>query len=316
MHAQCTHNARTIQRVAAFDAALSLRLHALDPELWIGDNSPPTFDAKLMRRRNLTRFWRASGLNGLSLLRAELTDQEFPPHVHDALVIAVTEEGGAIVRNRGAAENASPAQVIVTNPGEPHSGDMGASAFWRYRGLYFEAKALAQLRRILSTPNQPYFHDPVVDEGLARSLLRMHQALESAGEDGFRAEEELAHTMGVLYARHGDARPQAPPATRDRALLERAKAILKERHAQALTLDAVAREVGLTSFQLISLFKRELGLTPYALLTQVRLNAACHMLKRGTPIADCAIAAGFYDQAALTKHFRARFAITPAQFAA
>ena len=33
----------------------------------------------------------------------------------------------------------------------------------------------------------------------------------------------------------------------------------------------------------------------------------------GLVVAGCAIAAGFYDQAALNKHFRTRFAITPAQ---
>jgi AraC-like DNA-binding protein len=34
------------------------------------------------------------------------------------------------------------------------------------------------------------------------------------------------------------------------------------------------------------------------------------------PIADAAAAAGFYDQSALTGHFKARFGMTPLQFAA
>jgi AraC-like DNA-binding protein len=266
--------------------------------------------------RNVTRFWRAPALKGLSLLQAELTDQEFPPHVHDALVVAVTEQGGAVVRARGSSEAAEPASVLVFNPGEPHSGDMGGSLLWRYRGLYFEECALNQLRRGLSTRNQPYFRtNALVDGGLAQGLLAMHHALEQAGEDGFQAEEAIAQTMGLLYARHGDAKPQAPPATRDRALLTAAVTLLRDRFAEPLRLEEVSSKVGLTAFQLIGLFKRELGLTPYALLTQYRLNAACSMLKRGAPIAECAIAVGFYDQAALTKHFRARFAITPAQFA-
>lgn len=267
--------------------------------------------------RNLTRFWRTPALKGLSLMEANLTDQEFPPHVHDALVIAVTEQGGAIVRARGEAQNAEPSSVLVFNPGEPHSGDMGASNSWRYRGLYFEECALKRVRSSLSARNQPYFRaNLVADSALASSLIAMHRALEHEDEDGFHAEEAVAQTMGLLYARHGDAKPQAAPAKRDRALLDRAVASLRERFAEPLRLEEVAAEVGLTSFQLIGLFKRELGLTPYALLTQIRLNAACSMLKRGAPIAECAIASGFYDQAALTKHFRARFALTPAQFAA
>jgi AraC-like DNA-binding protein len=72
--------------------------------------------------------------------------------------------------------------------------------------------------------------------------------------------------------------------------------------------------VGLTPFQLIGVFKRQVGLSPYALLIQIRLNRACSMIKRGAAIAQAAVGTGFYDQAALTKHFRARFAVTPGQY--
>jgi AraC-like DNA-binding protein len=50
-------------------------------------------------------------------------------------------------------------------------------------------------------------------------------------------------------------------------------------------------------------------------LTQVRLNMACRHLRRGMPIADVAAATGFYDQSALTNHFRRSYGITPLQFA-
>src|SRR6185295_14205766 len=107
--------------------------------------------------RNVTRYWQDEGLKGLSLLHAELTDQEFPPHVHEALVVVVTEEGGASVRCGGRGETARPGSVLVCNPGEPHSGSMGGSRLWRYRGFYFEARALDCLRSILSISDQPYF---------------------------------------------------------------------------------------------------------------------------------------------------------------
>jgi AraC-like DNA-binding protein len=66
---------------------------------------------------------------------------------------------------------------------------------------------------------------------------------------------------------------------------------------------------------LIGLFKRCLGLTPHAYLTQVRLGRACHYLRRGMPIAHVAAATGFYDQSALTRQFKRCYGITPLQFA-
>lgn len=272
-----------------------------------------------MRRnipRNVTRYWRDEGLHGLSLLHARLTDQEFPPHVHEALVVVVTEEGGASVRCAGRSEIAEPHTVLVCNPGEPHSGSMGGSKLWRYRGFYFEARALDRLRAILSISGQPYFRrGALADADLARMLLNLHEALESTTADAFQLEETMVRTMRILYGRHGDAAVGAVPAGRNRMLLGRALAILRQHFGEPLQISDVARALDITPFQLISLFKREFGLTPYAVLTQIRLNAACSFIKRGRSIAECASAAGFYDQAALTKHFRARFAVTPAQYA-
>ena len=272
-----------------------------------------------MRRnppRNVARYWQDEGLAGLSLLCADLTDQEFPPHVHEALVVVVTEEGGAGVRCGGRSEIAQPGSVLVCNPGEPHSGSMRGSKLWRYRGFYFEARALDSLRNILAIPDQPYFRrGALADADLARSLLAMHRAMDSARPDAFQVQEMMVQAMGRLYARHGDGKADAAIEGRDRLLLGRALAIFRQRFGEPLQLCDVAEALDVSPFQLIALFKREFGLTPYALLTQIRLNAACSLMKRGQSIAECAIAAGFYDQAALNKHFRTRFAITPAQFA-
>ena len=73
--------------------------------------------------------------------------------------------------------------------------------------------------------------------------------------------------------------------------------------------------MGLTTFQLIGLFKRVTGLTPHAYLTQVRLSMACRHLRDSRPIAEIATEVGFYDQSALTKHFKRCYGITPLQFA-
>ena len=86
-------------------------------------------------------------------------------------------------------------------------------------------------------------------------------------------------------------------------------------HAQELRLEMLAADVGLTTFQLIGLFKRTIGLTPHAYLTQMRLGIACRHLRRARPLADVAAEVGFYDQSALNKHFKRCYGITPLQFA-
>jgi AraC-like DNA-binding protein len=47
-----------------------------------------------------------------------------------------------------------------------------------------------------------------------------------------------------------------------------------------------------------------------------RIDRARKLLLAGCPPAEAAIAAGFFDQAHLTRHFRRHTATTPARFAA
>jgi transcriptional regulator GlxA family with amidase domain len=91
--------------------------------------------------------------------------------------------------------------------------------------------------------------------------------------------------------------------------------MMRERYDDSLLLGDLACAVGLTTFQLIGLFKRAVGLTPHAHLTQLRLRAACRHIKSGMPIAEAAVVAGFCDQSVLNHRFRQSYGITPMQLA-
>jgi AraC-like DNA-binding protein len=264
--------------------------------------------------RNRTFYWCAPAMPGLSLLTADFTTHEYPPHRHDALVVAVTEAGGAAVQSRGIIDTTDRQRLLVFNPDEPHAGWMGASERWRYRGFYLAAPALASLARGLGLEDASYFtRNSFADPDLIDAFLALHRAYEQPGED-LRSRELLLVSFGALFRRHGHGRPPVAGRHADRAMLARALAIIEERHAERLVLDDIALPLGLSEFQLIHLFRRTIGLTPHAVLVQRRLDSACRALKRGVPIAEAATRAGFYDQAALNKHFKRCFAMTPLQF--
>lgn len=264
---------------------------------------------------NVTHFWVDQSFPGLSLMSAEFTTHAFPQHVHEAFVVAVTEQGGSVVKSRGVIEQAHDQALFVFNPGEPHAGWMGRSRFWKYRSFYLSKPAIDALAQDLGIAHIPYFtRNMFADHDLIEDFLRAHAASDGACLRDDRDELMLA-TFGRLFARHGSGGSRIMGAPGDRALLRRAVEIMHQRYSEPLLLETVASALQLTSFQLIGLFKRSLDLTPHAFLTQVRLNAACRLLKRAWPPADAAVASGFYDQSAMCKHFKRCYAITPAQFA-
>ena len=265
--------------------------------------------------RNSAQYWWDRHVAGLSLLHADFTTHEYPPHTHQALVVAVTEQGGSVIKSRGQVEEATPATLFVFNPAEPHAGWMGWSARWRYRSLYLTRPALDQLAAGLGIERVPYFTRNIFgDRDLIEAFLAMHCAIEE-GRDVFGERELLIGGFGRLFGRHGSGGDRIRPAPVDRRILGRVTERMHADYASNLRLEALAAEVGLTTFQLIGLFKRTVGLTPHAYLTQIRLGMACRQLRRGPALADVATAVGFYDQSALNKHFKRCYGITPRQFA-
>ncbi|HTR85569.1 MAG TPA: AraC family transcriptional regulator [Reyranella sp.] len=264
---------------------------------------------------NSTDYWWDRHLPGLSLLCADFTTHEYPLHTHNALVIAVTERGGAMVKSRGELQDATPATLFVFNPEEPHGGWMGRSDRWQYRSLYLTRQALDRVADDLGLAEVPYFiRNTFADKDLIEAFHGLHLALED-GRDMFRERELLAGTFGALFQRHGSGRNRIGTMSRDRILLTRAIERMRAEHGSDLRLEDLAAGVGLTTFQLIGLFKRTVGLTPHAYLTQMRLGIACRHLRHGVEPAKVAATVGFYDQSALNKHFKRCYGITPLQFA-
>jgi AraC-like DNA-binding protein len=84
--------------------------------------------------------------------------------------------------------------------------------------------------------------------------------------------------------------------------------------ARRITLGEIAGLAQLSVFQLIRAFRRELAMTPYRLVLEVRIEYAKHLLTLGASIADAAADAGFADQSHFTRHFKRSTGVTPKKF--
>jgi AraC-like DNA-binding protein len=263
-----------------------------------------------------TAYWQSRCIPGLSLMRADLRAHQFAPHTHDAFVIAVTEAGGAEINSRGITEQVGASTLFVSNPDERQSSRMAADQRWRYRAFYLTRSAVDAIGGHLGIKATPYFmRNMLRDAELIEQFDRLHRDLETDRDD-LSAEELAVGAFADLFERHGSGGGRPDPAPGSRVMVERVIDLMQARYSENLGLDEMAQTAGLTRFQLIGLFKRTIGLTPHAYLVHIRLNAACRLLKQGVPLAEAALAAGFCDQSAFTKHLKRSYGITPLQFAA
>jgi AraC-like DNA-binding protein len=264
---------------------------------------------------NVTHYWCDRHIPGLSLMRADFKSHDYARHMHDGFVIVVTEIGGSRVYSRGVVDEIKSNLLFVSNPIETQSSCMSGIPRWRYRSFYLDAAGIVEIYKSLGITTVPCFTQNYYrDADLIDRFRSLHQSFELGG-DALGQREGFVETFASLFRRYGSGDTRSEPAPRDRTILRRVTEMIQERYAETLHLEDLATVSGLTQFQLIGLFKRTVGITPHAYVTQVRLDAARQMLRRGRAIAHVAAAVGFYDQSALTRHFKRCYGMTPSQFA-
>jgi len=263
------------------------------------------------------RFWRDCALDGACLASAHYGEYEFSRHVHDEMVIAVTERGGGECRTRMGSDVSGPDTVWVFAPGEYHCGYVDGDRQWQYRGIYLDQAGLQALARILSDEQSTRLWVPpglYHDAQLARLLLQAHRCF---GEHTSMLERQTRWwaAMGVLFGRYGQPQPRAEERAPSRESLRRVRDFIAENLARNVSVDELAEVSGLTRFHLMRSFAREYGLPPHAYANQLRLLEAKRLIATGHGPAYAATAVGFYDQSHLTRLFRRAYGLTPGAYA-
>lgn len=117
-----------------------------------------------------------------------------------------------------------------------------------------------------------------------------------------------------LLKQAGTSPPRAMPRRGGLAPFVRRRVLeLMEAQASAhLTIEALAREAGLSPAHFSRAFKESIGRAPHQHLLVLRLDRARRLLEQpNIALSDIAFRTGFADQAHFTRFFKRRFGVTP-----
>jgi AraC-like DNA-binding protein len=105
------------------------------------------------------------------------------------------------------------------------------------------------------------------------------------------------------------------PDTRER--LERARSFMHERFADALDLDALARQAFFSRYHFLRAFRREFGITPHQYLVQRRLEAAKELLQStDKSITQVCFEVGYESMGSFSTLFHRRVGVSPMHYRA
>jgi AraC family transcriptional regulator len=121
-----------------------------------------------------------------------------------------------------------------------------------------------------------------------------------------------AHAVDLVADRSTRATPV--PANTE-ARVSRAIRAIDSHSEDPLTLDALAREAGLSPYHFLRTFERLTGLTPHQYVRRTRLRAAARrLITEGGTVLDIALDSGFGDVSNFNRAFRTEFGRSPLEF--
>lgn len=97
--------------------------------------------------------------------------------------------------------------------------------------------------------------------------------------------------------------------------LEKAINFMQSHLEEALSVEEIAQELGLSQFHFSRLFKQRTGITPHQYLIKLRLERAKHLLKNTKmAVNEIADECGFANPSHLARHLRRETGLSPKQF--
>ena len=261
-------------------------------------------------------FFRPVHWPGIELMRAKWLKHSFPKHAHDCYTIGINSQGRGRYDCNGETHEAEPGRLNLIAPGEIHTGQPLDNRGWAYFGFYIEPATINSI--LLSAGVNKFLHfcsASVVDHALNDRLRRVFISLTAPAPDRFQQQEQILVSFRQLATRHSEARSTTQYRARTAVTeINRVREYLMANYALDDTVSDLAALVGWNSYHLIREFHRTVGLPPHAFRNTVRVNAARKLLSKGMPIADAALACGFYDQSHLYRTFRGIVGATPGRY--
>lgn len=236
---------------------------------------------------------------------------------HDRVAVVAVLAGSFVYRSTHGRALMAPGAWLLGNPGAcfccAHEHGRGD----RCVAFHFDPEAIdgfaGGLRRAGRTVGFRRHRIPPVD-----ALLALQATVRAAvARPDPLLLEETAHRAAHAALRLGHDAEEARATPADEARMAAAVALIERGFAEPLSVAGLAEAVGISRFHFVRVFRRTVGVTPYAFVLNRRLAAAAEVLRAGDAgILEVALSCGFGDLSEFTRRFRTRFGRTPSAFRA
>ncbi|MDH2363370.1 AraC family transcriptional regulator [Priestia megaterium] len=243
---------------------------------------------------------------GITALSASMTDFTYKKHAHQEYAIGVTLRGIQHYNLDGSLHLSYQNGVMLFNPEQAHDGMAHDETGLDYVMLYIEPQLLLE---VIEKKDIVRFSNPIVyDYRLEKRILSLANAILSEKDEILCSELLLSLTDSLVQTDF------STDFKKDNALIRKAKDILHTNLENVLKLDEICKELDLSKFQFIRLFKAHTGISPYQYFLNCKIERAKQLIEKNRDIYVAVAECGFVDLTHLNKHFKSVYGTTAFEY--
>ncbi len=248
-------------------------------------------------------------LENILFENVKLSNDDFTKHYHDTYTIGLTYEGLLKSYNTYQSYTSYEQSIRINNPGEVHCGK---SSQWSHVNFYPTVELISNLyEQIFHERKTPFFERHIIDN--KELFFKLHIFFNAY----FKKEEELVietlliDALSSLILSNTIYIKEYKKIFEDKKIVKDTFEFIKDSIDCDFTLDILAKNVNLSKFHFLRLFKKEFGITPHAFIINERLNQANNLIKNGCKISEASLNVGFNDQSHFGRNFKKYFGYSP-----
>ena len=248
--------------------------------------------------------------------------QAMPEHVHEGCIeLCFCSRGSLVFECEGKTYSLMPDNVFLTQPGDRHhltTNHKGMRMYWlffRYpkkggRVLGLSTRETAELVRRLRAIDA---HDFAVDHGMRQLFRDVFKAYEELPRGAYRTLVLRTQILSILLLTIKSAGNR--PSLKTLAKISDIANMISKRPSHRFSAGEMAAHAKMSESYFTALFRRVVGLPPYAYLSKCRLEASRRrMAETGESVASIAHDLGYSSPQHLATQFRKTFGQTPTEW--
>jgi AraC-like DNA-binding protein len=243
---------------------------------------------------------------GITALSASFTDFTYKKHSHMEYAIGVTLRGIQRYNLDGSRQLSYQNGVMLFNPEQAHDGMAHDENRLDYVMLYIDPQLLLE---VIEKNEIVRFQTPIVyDKKLQQKIVNLSDAILSGKDEALCSELFLSLTDRLIQT------DLSTDNKTDHTLIKRVKDRLHTDLESVFKLDEICKDLNMSKYQFIRLFKAHTGISPYQYFLNCKIEYAKQLIETNKDIYSAVTECGFVDLTHLNKHFKSVYGTTAFEY--